>query len=99
MFKVKLTKIKSNHNNLRTDVIEGFCKKLPVLNEDFIMFSEGLEDPSAMRMIRTTKVLGIETSSSQEMYFTTRNSSYNLKVYTLPPFYDITKMRLWMDAV
>jgi hypothetical protein len=98
MFKIKLTKIKSNHNNLRTDTVEGWCRLLPVLNEQFVMFSEALESKEAIRMIRTTRVLGLEFSGKDEVYFTTRNSSYHLKVYTLPPYFDITKDRLWMES-
>lgn len=77
MYKVKLTKIRSNHSNLRTDTVEGETQKLPVLGEIFQMVGEGLSFGS--RMIWTTEVKNIE--QIENIYqFNTRNSTYKLEV-------------------
>jgi hypothetical protein len=77
--KVRLTKIKSNHNNLRTDVIEGHAENLPILGEDFFMHAAPLaivpETGRALRFIRTTPVTSIT-----EVGFNTANSEYKLEV-------------------
>ena len=74
---VKLTRIKSNHNNLRTDEVEGYCYRLPVMNEPFVMYGPPLEYGS-IRNITTTRVLEMETLGNS-INFKTRNSLYNLK--------------------
>lgn len=74
---VKLTRLKSNHNNLRTDTVEGYCTRLPVMNEPFTMYSEPLTTGS-IRQILTTRVLEMETLGNS-INFKTRNSVYNIK--------------------
>ena len=72
--KVRLTKIQSNHTNLRTDVIEGECFNPPKLGRIFSMWSEGLEDKSAVRNITTTPVVEIDGE-----IFKTANSTYKIE--------------------
>ena len=72
-FKVKLTKIKSNHKNLRTDTVEGFSNSLPTVGEPFNMWGEGLE--FGTRWITTTPVITINKCG-----FDTANSSYHIDI-------------------
>jgi hypothetical protein len=68
-FKVKMVKKESNHNNLRTNEIEGFSNKLPFVGENFILLSKGLEQ--GVRVVRTTSVTELEGNT-----FKTLNSIY-----------------------
>ncbi len=77
MYKVKLTKVRSNHNNLRTDEILGVTEKLPTKGEDFNLLGKGLE--FGTRSVRTTPVEKIEQIDN-EYLFHTRNSTYKLEV-------------------
>jgi hypothetical protein len=72
-YKVKITKKNSNHKNLRTDEIEGFCHELPKLDCNFVMFSEGLE--MGVRIIKTTAIKDINGDE-----FKTENSTYVIEV-------------------
>lgn len=75
-YKVKLTKLKSNHNNLRTNEVDGYCHRLPILNQGFTMFAESLTG-AGVRTIQTTKVLELDTLGNV-ITFRTRNSTYKV---------------------
>lgn len=79
-YKVKLTKIKSNHSNLRTDVIEGTTYALPEVGDSFAMFGEPL-DPTVgnVRGVYTTEIKVCERVGN-EFQFVTENSTYKLEV-------------------
>lgn len=75
MIKIKLTRIKSNHNNLRTDETTGHTHKLPDIGESLILFSEGITPNSMLpRYIHTTPILSIEGN-----IYKTRNSTYQIE--------------------
>ena len=79
MINCRLERIRSNHDNMRADTLEGHTTRLPILGEPFTLLCAA-EDPSApMRYLRTTKVLTIETLAGVYT-FTTRNSVYKLTV-------------------
>lgn len=78
-FKVKLTKIKSNHSNLRTDVIEGVTFKLPEVGDSFSLFGEPLNLAFDCRAVYTTEIKVCERIGN-EIQFTTVNSIYKLEV-------------------
>jgi hypothetical protein len=82
MYTCKLTKIVSNHTNLRTDEIVGFCHDLPAQDQDFLMFSSPLVlapgSSRGLRVVHTTEVQKVETIDSTELIFKTRNSTYKL---------------------
>ena len=78
MIKVKLTRITSNHNNLRTDSVEGETEQLPTPGEDFVLLGVGLE--FGTRMVRTTPVGEVMNLSEKEMEFKTKNSHYRLEL-------------------
>jgi hypothetical protein len=72
-YKVKLTKIKSSHKNVRTDEIVGFTYALPQEGEPFCLLSKGLS--MGVRVIKTTPVKNLKEES-----FTTENSEYGFEV-------------------
>lgn len=74
---VRLTKIRSNHKNLRTDEIEGVTLDLPKEGKYFQMFGKGLE--FGTRAITTTTIKKVEQMGS-EYLFHTLNSTYKLEV-------------------
>jgi hypothetical protein len=79
MWKVELHKIKSNHQNLRTDIVEGFCYSLPKVGEGFTMFGKGLE--FGMRSVYTTEVQELTVLVDEYIIlFRTENSVYTLLV-------------------
>lgn len=78
MIKVILTKIESNHTNLRTDVIEGETAELPTQGKDFVLLGEGLE--FGTRIVRTTPIREILKFSETLMEFKTQNSRYKLEI-------------------
>lgn len=76
-YDVRLTKIHSLHNNLRTDTIEGVTNNLPETGSSFIMFAEGLD--FGTRVITTSLVQNVEQIGN-EYLFRTLNSAYKLEV-------------------
>ena len=77
MIKCTLTRLKSNHNKLRTDTVTGITTRVPILNHPFVMIADPIDDGPAIRLIETTKVLTIDTLKNVYT-FTTRNSTYQL---------------------
>jgi hypothetical protein len=77
MFDVKLTKISSSHNNLRTNDVTGKCHVLPQVGTSFTMFAEGLE--FGTRIIATSEVKEVTPEG-----FKTENSEYKLEVLSTP---------------
>lgn len=79
IFKVLLTKVESNHNNLRTNEIEGATLALPEIGKGFDMSGEPLDPAMAVRVINTTEIKELE-QNGDEFTFKTLNSTYKLKV-------------------
>ena len=77
MYNVKLTKIRSNHNNLRSNVIVGETSELPRLGEGFQMISEGLV--FGTRRVWTSPIQHIEKIENTYR-FNTANSVYKLEL-------------------
>ncbi len=73
MINVKLTKLSSNANNLRTNEVIGTCTKMPEIDEPFVMYGEGIE--FGVRMVSTSLVKEING-----IVFKTLNSEYKLEV-------------------
>jgi len=81
VYKIKLTKIKSTHNNLRTDTIEGVCHELPEVGAGFSMYGAGLE--FGVRSVRTSRIEEVDettTRGGKYMTFKTMNSEYHLEI-------------------
>lgn len=82
MQKVKLTKIRSTHSNLRTDEIEGYTPRMPEAGEAFVMMAlplyKSLQE-GFMREIKTTMVQRVMEDEDGSLRFETRNSQYKLE--------------------
>ena len=77
--KVKLTKIESNHNNLRTDIIEGITLELPEVGKSFVLAGKPLTPGTDIRLVTTTEIKNVEKIDN-EYKFKTLNSTYKLEV-------------------
>lgn len=77
MYKVKLTRITSNHTKLRTDTVEGDCTLLPTIGQCFFMTGKGLE--FGTRFVNTSPVKEIVKDGLIEK-FKTENSEYQLEI-------------------
>lgn len=71
--RVRLTKLSSNPNAMRTSFVEGFTTKLPVAGERFSITSEGLE--FGVRYVCTSPVKAVREDGS----FDTENSTYRVE--------------------
>lgn len=84
--KGKLTRIGSNHQNMRTDAAEGVFETLPTVGECFLMLGKGLtkiNGKESTRMIQTSPVIEVETKGFDlysYTWFKTKNSEYKLEV-------------------
>jgi len=78
-YKVRLTKIKSNHNNIRTSTVEGVTYKLPEVGDTFTLFAEPLDPHFDLRGVYTTEVKLVERIGN-EFQFSTANSTYKLEL-------------------
>lgn len=76
--KAILTKIKSNHNNVRTNVIEGKIYRLPKIGESLIFTANPLKE-GEIRIIITTPVESIK-QTDLVYNLETDNSEYILKI-------------------
>jgi len=79
--KAILTRVASNHKNLRTTEIMGVYSKLPTVGEAFTLLGQGLT-PNTIRTVITTAVSQVIKITDYEYKFTTHNSVYKLKILT-----------------
>lgn len=79
VYNVRLTKIKSNHTNLRTDEVEGQTLTLPEVGKAFILVGESLTPGGDGRYVYTTEIKSIE-KLGESYRFNTLNSTYQLDV-------------------
>lgn len=77
MYKVKLTRITSNHTKLRTDTVDGETSHLPTIGECFIMTGKGIV--FGTRLVTTSPVKEIIKDGLIEK-FKTENSEYQLEI-------------------
>jgi hypothetical protein len=85
-YQVRLVRLKSNHQNLRTSKIKGVTQRLPIIGEPFILFAPPLEEGN-LRIIGTTEVQSIKTAHEEGVdvhYFTTVNSDYKVEILAWP---------------
>jgi transcription-repair coupling factor (superfamily II helicase) len=78
--RVKLTKIESNHNNLRTNSIEGECKTFPEVNSGLVILADPLEKGMDVRIVNTSIIKEIRTIGVNDFMLKTLNSLYRLEV-------------------
>lgn len=79
-YKVLFTKIKNNHDRLRTNTVEGVTQELPTLDNMFVMFGKSLTEGMAARVINTSPVKKIEMIDNIYMLTTESGSEYSVKV-------------------
>jgi len=78
MYEVRLVKIQSNHNNLRTNEIVGKCMELPEVGKTFLMTAPPLEEGN-LRIVLTTEIKECSFLKEESKYlFQTQNSKYEL---------------------
>ena len=77
----KLTKIKSTHENLRTDEIIGFPYGGPTIGRSLVFISAGggVEIKGADRVITTSNVKEIKELAPGKQELITENSTYVLE--------------------
>lgn len=72
--------MKSNHQRLRSNVIEGQCTHVPQEGDSFFLFAVPLESGS-FRLVNTSPVLLLSYDEKTRTFmFTTKNSEYFLEV-------------------
>lgn len=74
--KYSLIRIRSSHNNMRTDSMTGFPEHLPEIGKGFVIFGDGLE--FGTRIVHTTEVTDIRHVNEKALEFDTKNSTYLL---------------------
>lgn len=79
MYAVKFSKLKNDHNRLRTDEILGKTQELPQVGKQFVLFGEGLE--FGTRCVNTSPVKSVERHQPDLFVITTESGSiYNVQV-------------------
>ncbi len=74
MLKVKLTKISTNQNRLRTNEFTGEAPCRPEVGKSFFMYTDGLEFGTRLLMTSLVEELLLDG------VFKTRNSKYKLEI-------------------
>ena len=75
--KIRMTRLDSNHENLRTPFVEGYSYCPLEVGSEIMITAQPLDDNFDVRCIRTTKVKKIEG----DLYYTS-NSIYRIEVLT-----------------
>ena len=75
--KVKLIKLRSKHERLRTLTVEGVTARPPTKGNKFLMFAEGLV--RGIRVVETSIVNNV-SMINDDYLFDTQYSSYRLEV-------------------
>lgn len=76
-YTIRLFKIKSNHKNVRTDIVEGVCRELPQIGTDFLMSGPGLK--FGTRLVQTTPIKAL-ARVGDSILFETNNSTYAISI-------------------
>ena len=75
--KVKLVKLNSTHERLRTPTVKGTCTKLPVVGKRFKLIGEGIT--IGLRYVETSIVKAVSEITKDVWLFTTEYSQYKLE--------------------
>lgn len=78
-----LRRINSNHSNLRTDAVDGFCNELPTVGAAFSMYAKALTEGCNVRWVQTTAIESLETLGDTAK-FITKNSTYEFSAKPNP---------------
>jgi hypothetical protein len=79
MYLIKLKKIESTHENLRTDEINGMSHDLPEVGQSFTLIADPLERANPHKRVVTTTPVVKVTKTGNEMVFETANSVYSIE--------------------
>ena len=71
---IKLTRLESNHNNLRTSEIYGYLQTTLVVGEEIMITAKPLDASFDVRCIHTTPILEIDGN-----IYRTKNSVYRIE--------------------
>ena len=72
-----------DHNNLRTNSLEGHFTKPPAVGKPFSIAGQSLTEGGSMRLVSTSPVTEILMDTGGSVIFKTENSEYRLDYYAL----------------
>lgn len=79
--KVRLTKLSSNKNALRTDAVEGTSLRLPRVGMSFFMIAPPLDPAANHREVTTSRIKAVLPDTEKKRFlFETQNSTYLLEL-------------------
>lgn len=78
-YMVRLTRVRSKHQNIRTDEVVGVTWVLPIVEHPFRMVGAPLNPNADARLVFTTRILSLEYEDGVYI-FNTANSTYQLEV-------------------
>ena len=78
-YRVRLNKIISTHENLRTSEVEGESLALPTIGEGFILIGKSLTEGANARLVVTSEIKEVEQDGI-DYVFKTLNSTYRLEI-------------------
>ena len=84
LYHVKLTQLLSNHNNVRTKEILGYCSGVPTKGKRFVMSAPPLDKSKEIRVLTTTTLKSVR-KDGKTYHFETQNSKYKLEVQAWHP--------------
>lgn len=95
MYSVTLTRIVSNHDNLRDGIIEGFIFEIPQEGQQLLFIAPARDLPAVIkvdgrdqgtfRRILTSEIQEVKVISESCLFVKTRNSCYKLSNITELP--------------
>lgn len=77
--KVKLIKIQSTHNNLRTVEAVGQLMEHPTVGHSFLLVSEPLNPEAQARLIRSSPIKKVTQLQDKLIEVQTENSTYHFE--------------------
>lgn len=82
IYRVKMTKIQSDHNNVRTNEVVGITSSLPKIGERFQILSEALDKSNGAnaRYVETSPIESLKSSCENTIIMKTHYSTYELEI-------------------
>lgn len=81
--RVRLTRLQSSHENMRTDHVDGVLIKGPRRGSVMVLLGAGLEEGTT-RVLRTSKILEFSWKDARTCVVKTVNSLYKLELLGEP---------------
>ena len=76
--KVRLIKLESTHENLRTDVVEGTLEVPPQIGEHMLILADPIDQDADVRYIMTSEITGVLYQPGI-WHVSTKNSTYQVE--------------------